>query len=479
MPVLYRAVALGGAAVDRDAVPGVEVSQPHDLEEQEADRVAEVVMRSAEPDQAEQPPVRPADARGGGQALDPADRAYFERQFGADFGAVRVHSDAAAERNARMLSANAFTIGSDISFASGRYAPGTVAGRTLLAHELTHVVQQARGGGQRVHRQGSGLPDLGKGDQTTRHRHQGHSRVHEASTRTTGGEPTTSSPRSRRGSCRPSRFYLCRKLKQLFDTPVSSRAAITAQTQTSTSTAAAQERTRLATPSAQADIDIEEKAAADPKRARGWVPIKGRFGGGTYFVNRTSPTDIVVRAEIMLIPTGRGTTNDVKAIKGMEDAIEKATSTKGYRVDLKFVDVAGPYTFKVNVDPSRWEVATNWSGGDPRGFAHELHHLFAFELDRYNYIESHATNQVNGSRTAAGVVRKRAEQTGGVQRSDLDHGFGAAPQRIRCVHRRGTRREDLCRGPGRQITLRRRGPGANPINGPVTPQEHLEWCGAA
>lgn len=92
MPVLYRAVALGGAAVDRDAVPGVEVSQPHDLEEQEADRVAEVVMRSAERDQAEQPPLRPADARGGGQALDPGDRAYFERQFWADFGAVRVHS---------------------------------------------------------------------------------------------------------------------------------------------------------------------------------------------------------------------------------------------------------------------------------------------------------------------------------------------------------------------------------------------------
>ena len=71
MPVLYCAVALGSPAVDRDAVPGVEVSQPHDLEEQEADRVAEVVMRSAEPDQAEQPPVRPAGARGGGQALDP------------------------------------------------------------------------------------------------------------------------------------------------------------------------------------------------------------------------------------------------------------------------------------------------------------------------------------------------------------------------------------------------------------------------
>ena len=50
-------------------------------------------------------------------------------------------------------------------------------------------------------------------------------------------------------------------------------------------------------------------------------------------------------------------------------------------------------TFTVEVDPGKWEVATNWSGGDPVGYAHELHHMFAFELDRYNYIESHATNE--------------------------------------------------------------------------------------
>jgi Domain of unknown function (DUF4157) len=143
MPMLYRAVALGDAAVDRDAVPGLRsASQPHDLEEQEHDRVVEVVMRSAERNHAEQPPVRPADARGGGPALDPADRTYFERRFGGGFGAVRVHSDMSGARNARLLSADAFTIGSDISFASGRDAPGTTSGRRLLAHELTHVVSR-------------------------------------------------------------------------------------------------------------------------------------------------------------------------------------------------------------------------------------------------------------------------------------------------------------------------------------------------
>jgi hypothetical protein len=178
----------------------------------------------------------------------------------------------------------------------------------------------------------------------------------------TGGEPTTSSPRSRRGSCRPSAFT-CAENSSSSSTPRS------VQERQSPRRHKPQHRRPRHTSgrgwprsALRPTIDIEEKAAADPKRARGWVAIKGRFGGGTYFVNRTSPTDIVVRAEIMLIPTGTGTTNNVKAIKGMEDAIEKAASTKGYRVDLKFVDVAGPYTFKVNVDPSRWEVATNWSG---------------------------------------------------------------------------------------------------------------------
>ena len=392
MPVLYRAVALGGAAVDRDAVPGVGISQPADLEEQEADRVAEVVTRSAERDQAEQPPVRPADARGGGQVIDPADRAYFERQFGADFGAVRVHSDMAAARNAHMLSANAFTIGSDISFASGRYAPGSAAGRRLLAHELTHVVQQARGGGKRVHRDGGGLPDLEK-EIKQFHVEIKASPAYRALNRNDRARADRILAKIAAKPLQAERYYLYRKLKQLFDTPVKPAATITAETQTATATAAAQEQARLATPAAQADVDVEEKASADPQRAKRWVAIKGKFGGGTYFVDRTSPRDIVIRAEILLIPTGTGTAKDVKAIKAMEDAIEKAASTKGYRIDIKFVDVASPYTFKVEVNPSRWEVATNWSGGDPRGFAHELHHLFAFELDRYSYIEAHSTNQ--------------------------------------------------------------------------------------
>jgi hypothetical protein len=66
----------------------------------------------------------------------------FEPSFGRDFGAVRIHADAQSDHLARLLSARSYTIGHDIAFASGQYNPGTYGGRKLLAHELTHVVQQ-------------------------------------------------------------------------------------------------------------------------------------------------------------------------------------------------------------------------------------------------------------------------------------------------------------------------------------------------
>jgi Domain of unknown function (DUF4157) len=80
--------------------------------------------------------------RAPGQPLDPVSLDYFESRFGADFGQVRVHTDASAAQAARSLHARAFTIGSDIVFAHTQHAPGSHEGRRLLAHELTHVVQQ-------------------------------------------------------------------------------------------------------------------------------------------------------------------------------------------------------------------------------------------------------------------------------------------------------------------------------------------------
>jgi hypothetical protein len=81
----------------------------------------------------------------GGEALDPALRAYFEPRFGHSFGGVRVHTDGRAAEAARAVNALAYTVGTDIAFGAGQYAPGTAQGRRLLAHELAHVVQQSGG----------------------------------------------------------------------------------------------------------------------------------------------------------------------------------------------------------------------------------------------------------------------------------------------------------------------------------------------
>ncbi|MGH9508413.1 MAG: DUF4157 domain-containing protein, partial [Terriglobales bacterium] len=94
----------------------------------------------AEP--AEVPPIVHEVLRSPGQPLDPAARAFFEPRFGHDFSRVRVHTDARAADSARAVNALAYTVGPRVVFDSGMYAPSTSQGQCLLAHELTHVVQQ-------------------------------------------------------------------------------------------------------------------------------------------------------------------------------------------------------------------------------------------------------------------------------------------------------------------------------------------------
>ncbi len=151
------------------------VSAPDDRFEREADDTADHVMRMAQPTArgAENAVrLRTASADGGGatdeirreasadtpRALDPDAaiavtahagaplgddlRSYFEPRFQQDFSNVRVHHDADADRGASAVQARAYTVGRHIVFASGEYAPGTHDGKRLLAHELTHVVQQ-------------------------------------------------------------------------------------------------------------------------------------------------------------------------------------------------------------------------------------------------------------------------------------------------------------------------------------------------
>ncbi|MFZ5447953.1 MAG: DUF4157 domain-containing protein [Thermodesulfobacteriota bacterium] len=173
------------------------VNTPGDIYEQEADRVAEQVMRMPEP-QFHRPvendtdklfqttlisePAFPMiqkqpekedkdredtiqmqrtsdhyqaipsgieaylnDMRATGQPLAQSVRGFFEPRFGYNFSKVRVHTDAEATESARALNSRAYTVGHDVVFGKGQYEPDTGAGRLLLAHELAHLVQQNGG----------------------------------------------------------------------------------------------------------------------------------------------------------------------------------------------------------------------------------------------------------------------------------------------------------------------------------------------
>ena len=93
-----------------------------------------------------QPPQEGVVPEGAGAPLGDDLREDMERRFDGDFADVRVHTGATAARSASALSAKAFTVGRDIVFSDGRFAPQSSAGKHLLAHELAHVVQQSRGG---------------------------------------------------------------------------------------------------------------------------------------------------------------------------------------------------------------------------------------------------------------------------------------------------------------------------------------------
>jgi hypothetical protein len=169
----------------------LKISRPNDSFEQEADRVAERVMRMPAPseitspisererepliqrdtwepyepeeglileedqlltkrsaDSGSEPPVATESQfhplRGGGFSLPSSIRAWIEPRFGYDFSRVQLHTDLQASRLAESVHARAFTYGPHLVFGAGEYAPETEAGRQLLAHELVHVVQQGK-----------------------------------------------------------------------------------------------------------------------------------------------------------------------------------------------------------------------------------------------------------------------------------------------------------------------------------------------
>jgi hypothetical protein len=146
----------------------LKVNEPGDIYEQEADRVADQVTATSAhhavsgapahiqrfSGQSNGPHAVPASVdqalASPGRPLEPALQQDMEQRFHYDFSQVRVHAGKAAEQSAREVNASAYTVGHAIVFGEGRFAPGTHQGRRLIAHELTHVVQQSGADGIRV-----------------------------------------------------------------------------------------------------------------------------------------------------------------------------------------------------------------------------------------------------------------------------------------------------------------------------------------
>jgi hypothetical protein len=116
--------------------------QLHDDHDEEEQQVQPKGVDSATPSVTTSVDANIRSLNHGGSPLPLATRAFFEPRFGADFSQVRVHTDTRTAGTAKSINAKAFTVGRDIAFGAGQYAPHSRAGRQLLSHELTHVVQQ-------------------------------------------------------------------------------------------------------------------------------------------------------------------------------------------------------------------------------------------------------------------------------------------------------------------------------------------------
>jgi hypothetical protein len=163
----FASLSVDGAPLRRKLAVG----SASDPAEGEADRIAERVMRmpaagpvlqracaACEKDDdkvrrketgdgpTEAPDIVHDVLSSGGRPLDAPTRAFMEPRFGHDFSRVRVHDDTRAVQSANAVNARAYTVGSDIVFGGGAYAPNSEAGRSLLAHELAHTLQQDRAG---------------------------------------------------------------------------------------------------------------------------------------------------------------------------------------------------------------------------------------------------------------------------------------------------------------------------------------------
>jgi len=142
-PQLQRACACGGTC------PKCKAKQ----HEPEPERLQTKRLPTGETGESVAPPIVHEVLATPGQSLDPATRGFMEPRFGHDLSRIRVHADRRAAESARAVEALAYTVGKDVVFGAGQYAPHSPAGRKLLAHELTHTLQQGASAAPALRRQ--------------------------------------------------------------------------------------------------------------------------------------------------------------------------------------------------------------------------------------------------------------------------------------------------------------------------------------
>lgn len=131
---------------------GKVVAQAKAASEDKEEEEQETIQTKKAPGSASQATTAAPAGIGSGQPLCASERNFFEPRFSQDFSDVRIHNDASAADSARSLNALAYTAGRHIVFAAGHYQPDSSDGRQLLAHELTHVIQQKNLSSPRIHR---------------------------------------------------------------------------------------------------------------------------------------------------------------------------------------------------------------------------------------------------------------------------------------------------------------------------------------
>lgn len=118
------------------------IQKQGEIEEEEEEEMLQMKQTSGGTERDENVTQQILQQKGSGRPLEPDVRECMEARFGYDFGNVRVHADAYADKVSRQLGAEAFTVGRDVYFGAGKYSPVSTRGKRLLGHELTHIVQQ-------------------------------------------------------------------------------------------------------------------------------------------------------------------------------------------------------------------------------------------------------------------------------------------------------------------------------------------------